>query len=169
MERAAKRVAANPLGLPTGGFAWAGAVFLVVIMVAFLSACRKPHPTLTVISEPPYAGATLEKMLVAENTGDYDQYAQYLDPQLPDPSKLFDTQVASVKQLFGDYILGSLRFSDASFQYDNAHEMGFTVVYYYGEFTKDPAHEVLLHIAFREVGGKRYVEDVGFNTRPTYY
>ena len=68
-----------------------------------------------------------------------------------------------------DYIADSKQFSEASFQYDNVHDLGFTVVDYYARFTNNPAEDVLVEIVFREINGETFVENILFNCRGEYY
>jgi hypothetical protein len=144
-----------------------GMLALTILLVTSGS-CRS-RPPFTPIDEPSYARSILESSLIAFNNSDYDTYLRYKHPSMTTSSSRehFDSRVSSIMGSFGDYIPGSAQFSDASFQYNNVSRIGYTVVYYHAKFTKNPTRNVLVHITFREIDGKLYVNDVGFNTRVT--
>ncbi len=149
------------------------AVAGLALLPAISTSCSSFHaqPTLTQIAEPQYARPILEKVLMSLAEGDYEAYLAYKHPSMraSNLKEVFDQSVISHRSLFGIYVTGSARFSEASFQYDNVHHMGFTVAYYYAKFTNDPERDVLVELALREIGGRNYVENVAFNVRGTYY
>lgn len=140
------------------------AVILSLVMVA---SCSEPQAPFTEIGEPSYAGEILENMLLARNNNDYETYIGYFHPTMRE--FITEEKFDYYDIYFRDYIPNSKQFSDASFQYDNVHEMGFTVVDYYAKFASNPAKDVLVEIVFREINGEIYVENLSFGGRGKYY
>ena len=143
----------------------------MILSLFMVASCSKSHTPFTEIDEPSYAAETLENMLLARNNNDYDTYIGYYHPIMEEfiTEEVFGQSVAFTKNTFGDYIANSKQFSDASFQYDNLHGMGFTVVDYYAKFTNNPAEDVLVEIVFREIDGDIFVEDLSVGSRGIYY
>jgi len=140
---------------------------MMILSTILLVSCLRHIEPFTVIPEPDYAGPILEEMLIFENKNDYESYIKYYYKPL-ETQQQFEDVVSFTKDAFGDYTPYSKYFSDASFQYDSIHKMGYTVVYYYARFTKYP-EDVLVEIVFRKIGGTNYVHTINLNGRGTYY
>lgn len=145
-------------------------IMVVAVTVLASTSCSRPVAPFTPTSEPRFAGAIVEGLLLARNSSDYDAYmGHYHETRRAIKTKeLFEQDVSFTTSAFGDYVPNSKRFSDASFQYDAATKMGYTVVDYYARFTRSPV-DVLVEVAFRKIGLRTYVEDVSFNGRGKYY
>lgn len=140
---------------------------ILVLSSIFPVSCLKHIEPFTAIPEPDYAGPILETMLIFANENDYDAYIEYYYKPIM-TQQHFENVVALRKNAFGDYIPDSKHFSDASFQYDSIHKIGYTIVYYYARYTKY-SEDVLVEIVFKEIDGGNYVHAINFNGRGTYY
>jgi hypothetical protein len=146
------------------GVKWSTALVVAALMSVGALSCT--HQAVKPISEPAYAKAALETLLAARDAGEYEQYVGSFPPDVRKPTEQeFERSVATVKEAWGKYVPGSLRFSDAQVEWESSIRSEFTVVNYYGKFTLRPDKDVIVQIVFANYQGKRVVDSIGFGAR----
>ena len=116
-------------------------------LIGSLVACAETHG----VSEPEYAGAMTESLLLAINEDDYATFCEHLDASLgasmTEPA--FDELVTTTQAEFGKYV---------SKEYKWKKKVGyFTQVNYDAEFSNGPDSAAIVKISFHEVGGEMLI------------
>jgi hypothetical protein len=146
-------------------------ILIIVIIVYMGLFIKSSEKTYAQISEPSYALAIVEDVLVARNLLDYEKYITFIS----DDSKKFETKgsfksdVYFVRANWGDYIPGSLKFKEAWLDrtYNETLKVPYNYkwisVYYEARFTKEPSVNIPISAEFLEIKGKPEFQNINFN------
>ncbi len=143
-------------------------IFLIVYAGFFFKSCSKPYVK---ISEPSYAAAITEEVLITRNAIDYDKYLTLIsdDSRKFKTEEMFKSSVYFVKSSWGDYIPGSITFKEAWLDrtFNETLKLPYYIkyisVYYNARFTKNPDIDVPISVNFFETKGLPEFESIGFN------
>ena len=125
---------------------------LITGLLIPVAACTQP-------TEPEYAAAITENVLLAMNAGDYAKFSQHFDDGMKQalPETVFQGQMLpTLRPIVGDYV-------PASKVFWKVETSGiFTDVYYRARFTLED--EVVIHLSFHESEGKTYINGFWFDS-----